>query len=103
MTDPQFVVCTFRKGDTRSYTYHNDGDPVAAGDEVKVEDPRSTEGGWKRVYVVSVGGKKPPFPTKPILGLAPPKADPVPEIQEDLIDGLDVGDGLPYKPELGQR
>jgi hypothetical protein len=80
----QYATCTFRKGDSRSYTYHNDGDPVAIGDEVKVEDPRSTDGIWKRVYVVGVDHPKPSFPTKPILGIAPP----VPA--KDLLEGVEA-------------
>ena len=58
----QYVGCTF-KGGGRIYTYHNDGDPVAVGQEVKVE---SREGGWQRVTVVSVSEQAPSFATKPI-------------------------------------
>ncbi|MES2289321.1 MAG: hypothetical protein V4530_06235 [Pseudomonadota bacterium] len=61
----QFVIAKFRESDTRSYTYHNDGEPVAAGDVVRVED---RGGGSKKVYVVDVNDQEPPFPTKPILG-----------------------------------
>lgn len=69
----QYIACTFRKGDSRSYTYHNDGPPVAVGDEVKVPDKGD---GWKRVYVSAVGVPKPTkFETKAILGIAPPKED----------------------------
>ena len=66
----QYVSCKFRSTDSRTYTYSNDGPPVAVGDEVKVADNRSD--GWKRVEVVSITDKEPSFPTKPILGLAPP-------------------------------
>lgn len=69
----QYVAVKFREGDTRTYTYHNDGAPVAAGDEVKVDDARSD--GWKRVFVVSVDSAKPTFATKPILGIADPQSD----------------------------
>lgn len=70
----QYIACTYRQGDSRSYTFHNDGPPVKVGDEVKVED-RSGDG-WKRVYVSAVGVPKPTkFETKGILGLAPPKED----------------------------
>lgn len=62
----QFIKCRFRPLDTRTYTYANDGDPVAPGDFVKVADARSD--GWKRVEVVSVTDKAPPFACKPILG-----------------------------------
>lgn len=62
----QYVACKFRSGDARSYTYHNDGEPVSVGDTVKVEDRDGD--GWKRVEVVSVSSQKPKFETKPILG-----------------------------------
>lgn len=63
----QFVACKFRVSDTRTFTYHNDGEPVADGDQVRVPDPRTD--GWKKVFVVSTSDEKPPFETKPILGL----------------------------------
>lgn len=63
----QFVACKFRETDTRSYTYHNDGEPVAVGDIVKVADRDGD--GWKRVQVVDLSDEAPSFPTKPILGL----------------------------------
>lgn len=66
MNSRQFVACKFRDTDTRAYTYHWDGEPLVAGDVVRVED-RSGDG-WKRVIVASVSGMAPPFPTKPILG-----------------------------------
>lgn len=66
MSERQYVACKFYPSDRRTYTYHNDGAPVAAGDEVKVGDARSD--GWKKVTVVSVSDLQPPFPTKPILG-----------------------------------
>lgn len=62
----QYVVCKFREYDIRTYTYHNDGEPVQPGDYVKVADARSD--GWKRVQVVSITSDTPSFPTKPILG-----------------------------------
>lgn len=74
----QYVACKFRSEDTRSYTYHNDGEPVAVGDLVKVADARSD--GWKRVEVVSVSDQAPTFATKPILG----KLEPEPAAQSDL-------------------
>lgn len=63
----QFVKCVFRPGDSRSYTYLNEGDPVASGDWVKVPD-KSGEG-WKKVQVVEVSTFEPPFACKPILGI----------------------------------
>lgn len=64
MAERQYIACAFWEKATRTYTYHNEGEPVAVGDEVRVEVP---EGGWKRVIARSIVGK-PDFPTKPILG-----------------------------------
>lgn len=74
----QFVACKFRESDSRTYTYHNDGEPLASGDVVRVED-RSGDG-WKKVFVAAVTDQEPSFPTKPILGrhveeLATPRHD----------------------------
>lgn len=65
----QFVKCVFRPGDSRTYTYANDGEPVASGDWVKVPDNRGNDGAWKRVQVVEVTDVVPPFACKPILGI----------------------------------
>lgn len=79
----QFVACIFREGDTRTYTYHWDGEPLAKGAEVKVA--RRKGEGWNRVIVQSVSPIAPPYETKPILGMAdepdapaPPKAGELP-------------------------
>jgi hypothetical protein len=72
MPDRKFVACKFRSTDTRSFTYHHDGEePLAIGDMVKVPDARSD--GWKRVEVVSIGDEAPPFPTKAIVGKIEPE------------------------------
>ena len=68
----QFVACVFREGDQRSYTYHNDGEPVAVGDRVRVTDRR---GGEQTVTVAALVDQEPPFPTKPILGPASPTTE----------------------------
>ena len=60
----QFLACKFNAWDRRTYTYHNDGLPVSAGDKVHVE----TNDGRVVVIVDSVSDKKPPFQTKPIVG-----------------------------------
>ena len=74
MSNPrQYVACKFRSSDARTYTYHNDGEPVAAGDIVKVADNRGD--GWKRVTVHEISFDAPPFPTKPILGRVDPDDD----------------------------
>ena len=79
-TERQYVAVKFRPGDRRTYTYHNDGDPVAAGDEVKIADRHGN--GWSRVTVESVSDEKPPFDTKPILGRV-----------EDVADKFSKGEG----------
>ena len=73
----QFLRCSFRPGDKRAYTYHNDGPPVGAGQQVKLPD-RSGDG-WTRGTVVDIGVDRPEFPTKAILGLAPDQDEPDPE------------------------
>lgn len=62
----QYLRCTFSPGG-KIYVYHNDGEPVVAGDECKV--PSATdEKAWSRVFVVEVMMQAPAFATKPILG-----------------------------------
>lgn len=65
----QYVACAF-KGQDRTYTYHNDGAPVAVGDLVTVEGRHGTGA----VTVREILSHPPSFPTKPILGPAPDKA-----------------------------
>lgn len=64
----QFVAVLFKPWDTRSYTYHNDGPPVAIGDSVLVT---TAKGGQQAVTVSALPTEAPSFPTKPIDGLAP--------------------------------
>lgn len=69
----QHVAVKFNPESERTYTYHNDGEPVAAGDRVLIETGKGT----KVVTVHSVrvrSADDPPleFETKGILGLAPP-------------------------------
>lgn len=75
----QYVAVKFSSSEERAYTYHNDGPPVGAGQEVKLParvrkgelpDPEA----WTRGIVVEIGVPKPEgFETKGILGLAPLK------------------------------
>jgi hypothetical protein len=81
MENRQFVAVKFRSSDARSYTYHNDGDPVACGDIVKIADRH--DDGWNRATVHEISHIAPSFETKPIMGILmdePPK---------DLIEGCD--------------
>lgn len=64
----QFVKCRFNPWNERSYTYANDGAPVAVGDMVKVPDAQDPDA-WKRVEVVEIDCDEPTFACKPILGL----------------------------------
>jgi len=75
MTDSpnrQFVAVLFKPWDQRSYTYHNDGEPVAIGDSVIV----ATAKGDQIVTVSALPTETPSFPTKPIIGKAPPPDEP---------------------------
>jgi hypothetical protein len=60
----QFVAVHFNAGDKTSYTYHNDGEPVAVDDRVRVPGRK----GGERVVTVVELVKAPPFVTKAILG-----------------------------------
>ena len=60
----QFVAVEFNPWDRRSYTYHNEGPPVAIGDKVRV----ATKDGEKTVTVVGLPDTAPAFETKAILG-----------------------------------
>lgn len=68
----QFVDVKFRKGDAKSWCYHNDGEPVAVGDIVKV--PTRFGSGWQRAEVVALSISQPPFATKEILGKIAPES-----------------------------
>jgi hypothetical protein len=63
MSNRQYVACQFNPWDRRTYTYHNDGAPVAPGDKVKVE----TRYGLKIITVDSIVDEAPKFETKAIL------------------------------------
>lgn len=64
----QYVSVEFNPGDQRSYTYHNDGEPVAIGDRVVVETKR----GRRFVKVVGIKPDIPDYATKPIIQEEPP-------------------------------
>lgn len=64
MTNRQYIACVFRPGDRRSYTYHNDGEPVTVGDRVVV----STDRGAQAITVTEIIERAPTFATKGIAG-----------------------------------
>lgn len=63
---PQFIACSFGRGG-RTYTYRNEGAPVAVGDVVKVPAARNPEG-WQRAIVEAIDVPEPSFETKPLVG-----------------------------------
>lgn len=63
MADTQYIAVRFRPQDGRSYTYHNDGEPVEVGDRVSV----STSRGEATVEVIEIIAEAPPFITKSII------------------------------------
>lgn len=60
----QYVTVRFRPWDKRTYTYHNDGEPVNVGEEVNVE----TRDGLTAVSVEMVTEAAPHYQTKAIAG-----------------------------------
>lgn len=95
MPERKFVACKFRSTDSRSFTYHYDGEEaLAVGDMVKVPD-RSGDG-WKRVEVVQIGDDAPPFATKPIIG----KIEPEPEGEAAAAPEIDSSGGDPLDAEI---
>ena len=63
----QFISCKFRTEDTRTFSYHNDGPPVAEGNVVLVPDKSGV--GSKKVFVVTVDDPEPRYATKAIIDL----------------------------------
>lgn len=79
----QYVMIEFHPNDTRSYMYHNDGDPIANGERVEV----MTKQGKQAVTVVGVGYPVPKFETKPIIGRVGEVPPPKDEL-DDLLEGM---------------
>lgn len=69
MSKRQYVSVRYKSSGTRAYTFHNDGEPLAIGDKVKVPDAR---GGTEpvTVEVVDIWDRVPEFKTKGIIGKA---------------------------------
>jgi hypothetical protein len=65
MPERQFIAVQFKVGPGRAYTYHNDGEPVAIGDIVRVTTRTGAE---QSATVVGLEDDAPPFETKPIVG-----------------------------------
>jgi len=68
----QFIAVSLAAG-KRTYTYHNDGEPVQIGDKVKLPAPRG-EDGWIPGIVEAVVSA-PSFGTKPVIGIIETDAD----------------------------
>lgn len=65
----QYVAVKIGTGGGRSYTYHNDGAPLAVGDEVEVYIGKPNSRGYRKkakLKIVSLVAEKPSFPTKPV-------------------------------------
>lgn len=67
----QYVAVKFNPWDRRTYTYHNDGPPVAPGDHVRVD----ARGEPKTVIVESVTDRAPAFETEAVLGRIEPSEE----------------------------
>lgn len=63
----QYVLCKFRDTDTRTYTYHNEGELFSVGGVVRVADARGD--GWKPVIVCGLSDETPSFATKSVFGI----------------------------------
>jgi hypothetical protein len=65
MSEPRFVKCVFRDGDTRSYPYRHDGEePIEVG--MRVEAP-SPKGGFRTVLIVEILDAEPELPAGVVM------------------------------------
>lgn len=64
----QYLTAKFSPDDERAYTYHNDGEPLAPGERVRV--PTKGEGS-RTVTVHAIDIETPTFETKGVIGLSP--------------------------------
>lgn len=72
----QHVAVKFNDASERTYTFHNDGDPVVAGDWVLIQSGGKTKAVIVHSVRVPQDGDEPlGFETKGIMGLAPPKPE----------------------------
>jgi hypothetical protein len=72
----QYVIVNIGE---RRYTYHNDADPLAIGDQVQMETPK---GGRIKGEVSQLLDAQPPFPTR-----AATKLPPTPESEMESAGG----------------
>lgn len=63
----QYLTIAYKEGTTKTYTFHNDGEPVEPGDVVKLPDRRDSDS-WVKGYVHDEV-EQPAFETKGILGV----------------------------------
>ena len=62
----QYLAVKFKPDAARTYTYHNDGPPIAVGERVKV--PAFRGDGWQPATVDAIVTEPPKFETKAVLG-----------------------------------
>lgn len=67
----QYVAVNFGGASAKTFTYHNDGEPLAIGDKATVN---TKNGAIRTVEVVELFAEAPPFDTQPAFKLPPPKA-----------------------------
>ena len=63
----RYIAVKFRETDTRTWTYHYDGDSeIGPGQTIRVQG-RDPGGGWEPVIVEAVLTVAPNFRTKPVM------------------------------------
>jgi len=65
----QYIAVRFGGSGSRLYTYHNDGPPLAVGDNVEVYSSKPNSRGYRKkskLKIACLVDDKPPFPTKPV-------------------------------------
>lgn len=84
----QFVQVKFSPESGTAYTYHNDGEPVAVGDNVQVE----RHGKWLTLPVYAVTDVEPTFVTRPIRPVPTEPTEREDDETQDAAEAEDDGD-----------
>lgn len=74
----QYIAVRFGGPGSRLYTYHNDGPPLAVGDDVEVHVGKPNSRGYRKntkLKIVALVDDKPPFQTKQVGIPIDPGAD----------------------------